>query len=77
MASTRTKPDWPYAAPSLYKKQAPRCRGKPAFWHMHTKKKRPSGRRRFCAVQVFWPKAKTLVQAEFTSTGHVKSSRYP
>ena len=39
--------------------------------------KRPSGPRRFCAVQVFWPKAKTLVQAEFTSAGHVKSSRYP
>ena len=38
--------------------------------------KRPSGPRRFCAVQVFWPKAKTLVQAEFTSAGHVKSSRY-
>lgn len=39
--------------------------------------KRPSGPRRFCAVQVFWPKAKTLVQAEFTSTGDVKSAQYP
>ena len=39
--------------------------------------KRTSGPRRFCAVQVFWPKAKTLAQAEFTSAGHVKSSRYP
>lgn len=39
--------------------------------------KRTSGPRRFCAVQVFWPKAKTLVQVEFTSAGHVKSSRYP
>lgn len=35
------------------------------------------GRRRFCAVQVFWPKAKTLAQAEFTSAEYVKSSRYP
>ena len=35
---------------------------------------RPSGRRRFCAVQAFWPKAKTLAQAEFTSAEHLKST---
>ena len=80
-ASTRTKPDWPYAAPSLYKKQAFRGSESLLFGICIRKRysislKRPSGPRRFCAVQVFWPKA-TLVQAEFTSAGHVKSSRYP
>ena len=35
---------------------------------------RPSGRRRFCAVQAFWPKAKTLAQAEFTSAEQLKST---
>ena len=30
-------------------------------------------RRRFCAVQVFSPKAKTLAQGEFTSPEHLKS----
>ena len=34
---------------------------------------RPSGRRRFCAVQAFWPKAKTLAQGNFISPEHVKS----
>ena len=33
----------------------------------------PSGPRRFCAVQAFWPKAKTLAQGEFISPEHVKS----
>ena len=35
--------------------------------------KQPSGRRRFCAVQTFWPKAKTLAQGNFISPEHVKS----
>ena len=30
----------------------------------------PSGPRRFCAVQAFWPAAKTLAQAEFISAEH-------
>ena len=34
---------------------------------------RPSGWRRFCAVQTFWPKAKTLAQGNFISPEHVKS----
>ena len=34
---------------------------------------RPSGRRRFCAVQAFSPQAKTLAQGEFISPEHVKS----
>lgn len=37
--------------------------------------KRPSGPRRFCAVQVFWPKAKTLAQGEFTSPEHFNHRR--
>ena len=30
----------------------------------------PSGPRRVCAVQAFWPKAKTLAQGEFISPEH-------
>ena len=36
---------------------------------------RPSGRRRRCAVQAFWPLAKTLAQAEFTSAEHCNRRR--
>lgn len=36
---------------------------------------RPSGRRRRCAVQAFWPLSKTLAQAEFTSAEHCNRRR--
>ena len=35
----------------------------------------PSGRRRFCGVQVFSPKAKTLAEAEFISAEHSNHRR--
>ena len=34
----------------------------------------PSGPRRFCGVQAFWPKAKTLAQGQFTCPEHLKST---
>ena len=36
---------------------------------------RPSGRRRFCGVQAFSPKAKTLAEAEFISAEHLNHRR--
>ena len=35
----------------------------------------PSGRRRFCGVQAFSPKAKTLAEAEFISAEHLNHRR--
>ena len=39
--------------------------------------KRPSGPRRFCAVQVFWPKAKTLMPGQFICPEQMRSPGSP
>ena len=62
---------------SIQKAGFPRQR-RACFWHMHTKKIQHFAEAafwpaRFCAVQVFWPKAKTLAQGNFISPEHVKS----
>lgn len=43
-----------------------------SIWIFTTRKLRPSGRRRLCAVQAFSPQAKTLAQGGFTPPEHVK-----